>query len=92
LEETIILQEFLEHQEVANSSLSQEDPYLSFCKDLKLIAYSVQELRCSKMEVPNCDAVAAGHQFSRVLMNGPLIMSLFYNIFLLSMGISGLLP
>jgi hypothetical protein len=38
LEEIIILKDFLEHQEAANASLSQEDPYLSPCKDFKLIA------------------------------------------------------
>jgi hypothetical protein len=36
-EEIIILQEFLEHQEAANGSGSQEDPYLSPSKEFKLI-------------------------------------------------------
>jgi hypothetical protein len=39
---------------------SQEDSYLSLCKDFKSIACSVQELWCSKVGVENCDA-AAGH-------------------------------
>jgi hypothetical protein len=38
LKEIITLQDLLEHQEVANASPSQEEPYISPSKDLKLIA------------------------------------------------------
>jgi hypothetical protein len=63
LEEIIILLDFLEHQEAANASASQEDPNRSPCKDFKLIACSVQDLGCSKVELTNPDAGAgaAGH-------------------------------
>jgi hypothetical protein len=40
----IILQDFLEHQEAANASPSQEDPNLSPLEDFKLISFSIQEL------------------------------------------------
>jgi hypothetical protein len=38
LEEIIIFQDFVENEEVANASPSQEDPYLSLCKDFKFFA------------------------------------------------------
>jgi hypothetical protein len=72
-----IFKNFLEHQEAANASPYQEDPYLSPCENFKLIAYMVQELWCSKVVVANCDvagvvavaaAAVAGHCLSRVPM------------------------
>jgi hypothetical protein len=58
LEEIIFLQDFLEHQEAANASPSQEDLYFLH-KDYKLIASLVQELWCSKVELPNPDIAVA---------------------------------
>jgi hypothetical protein len=61
LEEIFILQDLLEHQEVANASPSQEDLYILPCKDFKLIGCSVQKLMYSKVEVPKCET---GHSSS----------------------------
>jgi hypothetical protein len=44
LEEIIILQDFLEHQEAENAYPIQEDRYLSPSEDFKLIACLFQEL------------------------------------------------
>jgi hypothetical protein len=38
---------------------SQQNPYISAHKDFKLIACSVQELWCSRVELTNCDAAAS---------------------------------
>jgi hypothetical protein len=56
--EIIIFKKFLEHQEIANASPYQEDPYLLPWEDVKSIACSVQKLWCCKLGVPNCDAAA----------------------------------
>jgi hypothetical protein len=47
--------DFLEHQEAANASPSNKDPYVSPCKDFKLISWPVQELWWSKVELTNPD-------------------------------------
>jgi hypothetical protein len=52
-------QDFLEDQKAANASPSKEDQYLSTCEEFKLIAFSVQELWWSKVELTNLDAAAA---------------------------------
>jgi hypothetical protein len=57
LEEIIILKDFLEHHEAANYSSTQEDPYLSPCKDFKSIACLVQKLWFSKERVKFVDPV-----------------------------------
>ena len=44
LAKIIIFQDFLKHQEVANASSSQKDPYILPCQDFKSIACLVQEL------------------------------------------------
>jgi hypothetical protein len=73
LEEIIIHEDFLDHQEVANASPSQGDPYLSPCQDFKLIACFVQELWCSKVELKILTqyvaaSAGAGLWLSRVLI------------------------
>jgi hypothetical protein len=55
LEEIIILQDFLEHQEAVNASPSEEYPYISPYKDVQLIACSVQDLWWSKVKLTNPD-------------------------------------
>jgi hypothetical protein len=50
-----MLQDFLKHQEVVNASSSQKDPYILLHKDFKLIAWPVQELWWSKVELTNSD-------------------------------------
>jgi hypothetical protein len=52
-------QHFLEHQEIANASPNQEDPYLLPHKNVKLFACSVHELWTSKVVVANPDMAAA---------------------------------
>jgi hypothetical protein len=37
-----------------DSAPSQEEPYVSPCKDIKLLACLVQELWCSKVGAANC--------------------------------------
>jgi hypothetical protein len=59
LEEIIILQDFLEHPEVANASSSKKYPYFLPRKDFKLFTYSARELWCLKVELTNCDTAAA---------------------------------
>jgi hypothetical protein len=46
---------------VVDTTPSQEDTYLSPSKDLKSIAYLVQELWCSKVGVANCDTVCSSN-------------------------------
>jgi hypothetical protein len=47
-----------------DSAPSQEAPYLSFHKDLKLIASSILELWCCKVGLPNRDAAAVAYSSS----------------------------
>jgi hypothetical protein len=62
LEEIIIHQDFWKHQEAANASPSQEDPYLSCSKDFKLIACFVQDLWWSKVELSTCEIRSSTQQ------------------------------